>query len=148
MKLSTKWLTKGRIELLMEEEEEEEESLLRRAIAAIAISLSLSLGVVCARECLEFMKRFLFGGGEWVWVGWWVRLICKTYIIYVIGKRACLLGLSLSLSLFTCQVLLPIMWRHNRHPQQPTQYGVVLPPWAWKVGKSLKLNHNPMPHHE
>ena len=28
--------------------------------------LSLSLGVVCARECLEFMKRFLFGGGEWV----------------------------------------------------------------------------------
>lgn len=54
IKLSTKWLTKGRIELLMEEEE----SLLRRAIAAIAISLSL--GVVCGRECLEFYETLFY----------------------------------------------------------------------------------------
>ena len=58
MKFSTKWLTKGRIELLMEEEE----SLLRRAIAAIAISLSLSLslGVVCGRESLEFYETLFY----------------------------------------------------------------------------------------
>lgn len=90
IKLSTKWLTKGRIELLMEEEE----SLLRRAIAAIAISLlEWSVG----ESVWNFMKRFFIWRGEWVWVGWWLRLICKTYIIYVIGKRACLLCLSLSL---------------------------------------------------
>ena len=41
---------------------EEEESLLRRAIAAIAISLSLSfsLGGVCGRECLEFYETLFY----------------------------------------------------------------------------------------
>ena len=37
---------------------EEEESLLRRAIAAIAISLSL--GVVCGIECLEFYETLFY----------------------------------------------------------------------------------------
>ena len=64
----------------------------------LSLSLSLSLLEWSVGESVwNFMKRFFIWRGEWVWVGWWLRLICKTYIIYVIGKRACLLCLSLSL---------------------------------------------------
>ena len=91
MKYSTKWLTKGRIELLMEEEE----SLLRRAIAAIAISLSWS--GLWERVFGILWNAFLFGEGSGCgWVGGWGWFV-KHNIIYVIGKRACLLCLSLSL---------------------------------------------------
>ena len=146
MKLSTKWLTKGRIELLMEEEEEE--SLLRRAIAAIAISLSLLEWSVRESVWSLWNAFYLEEESGCEWVGGWCWFVKHIGYMWLESALVFLVSLSLSLSLFTCQVLLPIMWRHNRHPQQPTQYGVVLPSWAWKVGKSLKLNHNPMPHHE
>ena len=44
----------------MEEEEEEEESLLRRAIAAIAISLSLSWSGLCERVFGVYETLFIW----------------------------------------------------------------------------------------
>ena len=88
IKLSTKWLTKGRIELLMEEEE----SLLRRAIAAIAISLSWS--GLWERVFGILWNAFLFGEGSGCgWVGGWGWFV--KHILYMWLESALVFFVSL-----------------------------------------------------